>query len=328
VVDAFQPDDRSRNAWCASRADCSDAYFLRLDAGKSAVLGSSFLGGRSHDFGAGIALHGDDAWLVGTTWSTDFPVTSGSPQAAAPGGDCGFYRDSLEFDPCTDAFVSRVGMAKPPPVPSPSPSPTASPSPAATATATATPAPTATPIPPTPIPPTPTTAPTSTPQPSFAVTGEFGRVYEGNATVRAGLGLPSADAAPVSAATLQFEHGLMYWRGDTRTIYVLFADQPGVWYSFADAWTEGSPAGGGAGPQAGQYIPKRGFGKVWRERAEVQQRLGYAVTPEEFGYTGPLQQFENGVMLSLQSQGQGGQGRWVYALYADGTYERYPAEVR
>ena len=54
---------------------------------------------------------------------------------------------------------------------------------------------------------------------------------------------------------------------------------PRPWYSFADSWAEGMDAGGGAGP-AGQFAPKRGFGKVWREQPDVQKRLGYALSEE------------------------------------------------
>jgi outer membrane protein assembly factor BamB len=150
VVDAFQPDDRSLGPWCASRADCSDAYFAVLDPGKSAVLGSSLLGGRSQDEGEAIALDGEDAWVAGTTWSTDLATTRGAAQPVAPGGNCDFYRDWLEFKPCMDAFVARIGPGKPPapqPSPSPSPGPSPSPSPGPSPTPTPTPSPTATPTP-------------------------------------------------------------------------------------------------------------------------------------------------------------------------------------
>ena len=133
MVDAFQPADRSQGEWCASRADCSDVFVATLDAAKARVVGSSFLGGRSHDTGAAVALHGDDAWIAGTTWSTDLPTTAGVPQRTAPGGNCGFYRRSLEFRPCMDAFVARVGPGKPAaPTPTPTPAPTVTPAPAVT----------------------------------------------------------------------------------------------------------------------------------------------------------------------------------------------------
>jgi hypothetical protein len=120
---AFQPEPRSEGDWCASRSDCGDAFFVKLDPAKSRVEGSSYLGGRSHDIGEAIALAGEDAWIAGVTWSVDLPTTEGSPQAVAPGGQCDFFRDWLEFTPCKDAFVSRIGPGSPPPPPPPVPPP-------------------------------------------------------------------------------------------------------------------------------------------------------------------------------------------------------------
>ena len=61
--------------------------------------------------------------MSGYTHSTDLPTTAGSPQAAAPGGDCGFFRDWLEFAPCSDGFLSRIGPQPPPAAPGQSPTP-------------------------------------------------------------------------------------------------------------------------------------------------------------------------------------------------------------
>ena len=112
LAGAFQSQLRNHADFCASRSDCSDAYVLRLNADKSQVGYASYLGGRSYDAGHGIALAGDDAWVSGFTHSTDMPTTAGP--TSAPGGDCGFIRQRLEFRPCTDAFVARVGPQAPP----------------------------------------------------------------------------------------------------------------------------------------------------------------------------------------------------------------------
>jgi hypothetical protein len=174
----------------------------------------------------------------------------------------------------------------------------------------------------TPVPSTPTAPATATPKLPYPVAGGFGTLYASSPTVRARLGLPAAAAAPIPAAAQQFERGLMYWRGDTRTIYVLFFEQPGVWFGFTDTWAEGSPPGGGAGPLAGQYIPKRGFGKVWRDNPDFATRLGYALTADEQSFPGGMaQSFDNGVMLTSP-------GRWIYVLYANGTYDRYADESK
>ncbi len=223
------------------------------------------------------------------------------------------------------------------PEPTPEPLPTATPEPLPTATPEL-PAPTATPLPPTaapptptlpaptatPVPPTPTATPlppTATPTPTlpYPVVRGFGALYNTSPDVRARLGLPTAGEGQVRGAVQAFERGLMYWRGDTLQIYVLFFDQSGTWLSVNDDWVEGMPVGGGAGPAAGQYYPQRGFGKVWRERNDVQQRLGYAVTPNESGLTLVVQPFEGGRMLWSRTA----EGQFIYVLYANGTFERY-----
>jgi hypothetical protein len=128
LLGAFQRELRNQGDFCASRSDCSDAYVMRLSADKARVEYSSFLGGRSYDAGEGIALAGGDAWVSGFTHSADLPTTPGAPRASAPGGDCGFFRVFLEFKPCADAFVSRVGPQSPP-APPPNPTTGQSPSP-------------------------------------------------------------------------------------------------------------------------------------------------------------------------------------------------------
>jgi hypothetical protein len=148
------------------------------------------------------------------------------------------------------------------------------------------------------------------------VPGGFGLLYGSSPVVRDRLGLPTAGAAQVQASTLEFERGLMYRRADTKTIYVLFYEQPGVWFSFTDTWADGQPVGGGTGPADGEYLPKRGFGVVWSGNPDFAKRLGYALTPDEQTFTGVAQPFENGTMLWSQ-------GRWIFVLYTDGTFERY-----
>jgi hypothetical protein len=79
-------------------------------------------------------------------------------------------------------------------------------------------------------------------------------------------------------------------------IYVL--TQTGVQLSsYPLTWHEGDPNGDlTAGARPGTYIPRRGFGKVWRENPIVQQALGYA-TADERSYTGKAQFFERGILI-------------------------------
>ncbi|HEY8293283.1 MAG TPA: hypothetical protein VIG44_12380, partial [Thermomicrobiales bacterium] len=93
-----------------------------------------------------------------------------------------------------------------------------------------------------------------------------------------------------------FETGYMFYMKSSRVIYVL--SKTGVQLSaYTDTWNEGDPNGDltpGAHPNT--YVPKRGFGKIWRENGVVQQALGYA-TADEQPYTGKVQFFDRGLLI-------------------------------
>jgi uncharacterized protein YkwD len=99
------------------------------------------------------------------------------------------------------------------------------------------------------------------------------------------------DAALLSTAAEQpFEQGIMFWVEESALIYVLFADeQQPQWQVFVDEWQEGDPIDDpGLDPPPGLYQPQRGFGLVWREQAQVRERLGWALSPET-GYETAVQ---------------------------------------
>lgn len=95
--------------------------------------------------------------------------------------------------------------------------------------------------------------------------------------------------APVETAAAEqpFEGGLMIWLEAADAITVFFPD--GQWQRFADTWTaaeaESDPS---LSPPAGLFQPIRGFGKVWREHPQLQERLGWA-TSVELGYSSEVQ---------------------------------------
>lgn len=63
------------------------AFVAELNPSGTALVYSTFLGGNSGEFAYGIALDGNgDAYVTGTTYSTDFPTTSGAYQTADPTG--------------------------------------------------------------------------------------------------------------------------------------------------------------------------------------------------------------------------------------------------
>ena len=122
LVDAFQTTIVDSHAWCAARADCSDAFLVRLDRAKTRVEYGTLHGGLSEDMARGVTLADGDAWIAGLTHSPNLATTAGAPHPNWAGGNCSFLRDSLEFDSCSDAFIARIDEARPPPPPPPPPS--------------------------------------------------------------------------------------------------------------------------------------------------------------------------------------------------------------
>ena len=103
---------------------------------------------------------------------------------------------------------------------------------------------------------------------------------------------PSGPALSQSMAVQHFEHGLMVWFGDNRSILALIDDGAGGYVTLFgntdDTWKEGDPVDDPAlMPPAGLRQPVRGFGKVWREN-NLRARLGWA-TDSEQGYPGASQ---------------------------------------
>ena len=155
------------------------------------------------------------------------------------------------------------------------------------------------------------------------------------ATRSADLGCPTEVASPIESVEQFFELGVMLWRSDTRTIYVLSSqggtafyatdrapgfeqvkadqDDP-AWRSFPDAFAEGqSEAAGLWPPDERLQEPVRGFGKVWREQlGGPSARLGWATTYERRVWSA-VQSFERGLVIRTDT------GR-VYVLRSNGTW--------
>ncbi len=92
----FPATPNANQQWCYS---CYwgwyDAFVTRLDPSGSALVYSTFLGGDNYDVGRGIALDNvGNAYVIGSTWSTNFPHTLGAFQTTNGGRD--------------DAFVSKL----------------------------------------------------------------------------------------------------------------------------------------------------------------------------------------------------------------------------
>jgi hypothetical protein len=105
--DAFQPQFAGGLGPAGSG---SDAFFTKLNPAGSALLYSTYLGGRNNDSGNGIALDSaGNAYIAGSTNSTNFPTTPGAFQPNSGGG-------GFQFPPW-DAFVAKFFDNTPPPPP-------------------------------------------------------------------------------------------------------------------------------------------------------------------------------------------------------------------
>lgn len=101
---------------------------------------------------------------------------------------------------------------------------------------------------------------------------------------------PGAAAYAPAALEQRFERGRMLWLQTDGLILVLFGDGTTTangndWWAQPDTWTVADPE---TDPRfvapEGRWVPRRGFGKVWVENAEVRDGLGWAVAPE-VGFT-------------------------------------------
>jgi hypothetical protein len=87
---------------CASNE--GDAFVSKLNVSGSALVYSTYLGGSSTDYGNGIAVDSaGNAYVVGTTQSTDFPTTSGAFQTTCGGNACA--------EGWADAFVTKLNVS-------------------------------------------------------------------------------------------------------------------------------------------------------------------------------------------------------------------------
>jgi hypothetical protein len=83
--------------------NCSpNAFVTKFNPTGSGLAYSTFLGGTDIDWGMGIAVDSlGSAYVTGTTYSSDFPTTSGGFQTTCGGGG-----DSISN--CGDAFVTKI----------------------------------------------------------------------------------------------------------------------------------------------------------------------------------------------------------------------------
>ena len=89
-----------------------DAFVSKISADGSTLVYSTFLGGSSQDVGNGIAVDTfGNAYVAGTTFSADFPVTAGSFDTLCGGdGRCGSTWN-VEGLTVPNAFITKINIA-------------------------------------------------------------------------------------------------------------------------------------------------------------------------------------------------------------------------
>ncbi|MGI5837504.1 MAG: zf-HC2 domain-containing protein [Chloroflexota bacterium] len=176
-------------------------------------------------------------------------------------------------------------------------------SPTATATVTSTPSAIASSPSPTAAPISPTAG--GTPE-AIEPAYRFGLLLHDRPDIAGKLGKALEPESGVQMVIQPFEGGLLLWRGDRKEILALLNN--GGWNSYPDTFdgqeTEELPPG----------EPVRGFGKLWRENAELRSALGATTAPEQ-PIEGVFQPFEQGTIVWTAD-------RSIYLLYADGVWER------
>jgi len=142
----------------------------------------------------------------------------------------------------------------------------------------------------------------------------FGRVWSTYSSVRTKLGCPLTEETSVAAAEEIFVGGYMFWLSSGPTVYALYNN--GTWQAYPDTWASPQPESDpGIVPPWGYYQPVRGFGKVWRENANVRAGLSWA-TEQERSLDVSWQDFQGGHMLWSNRLG-------IFMLYNDGTWRHY-----
>lgn len=98
---------------------------------------------------------------------------------------------------------------------------------------------------------------------------------------------PTETRQTIYIAQQSFERGIAFWIQSRRIFWVLVVTDPsnpnvGEWRIYPDTFQEGvdqeDPSIVAPGEQ--QFVPQRGFGKIWRNVPGLRDALGWALTPE------------------------------------------------
>jgi hypothetical protein len=126
---------------------------------------------------------------------------------------------------------------------------------------------------------------------------------------------PTAVVGQIYVAEQTFQNGRMYWLQPIDQIWVATTDKDGkqVWLAFENTFVDGQPEINPTLTPPAQFLqPIRGFGKLWRENAEVQALVGWA-EKTEIGYV-TRYEYRAGGSVSPQNEYVPGKGRHVITL--------------
>lgn len=118
----------------------------------------------------------------------------------------------------------------------------------------------------------------------FTLTTDTGIWQALTVNIRCAIADPLTAECPISQTTVDaayqpFENGLMLWRADSDTIYVLYTPTR-RFETYPDTWVEGQANPVTDAPPAGYSKPERGFGWVWGSNPAVRAGLGWALAQE------------------------------------------------
>lgn len=132
---------------------------------------------------------------------------------------------------------------------------------------------------------------------------------------------PTPTVGQVQVAEQPFENGRMFWVQPLGQIWVMVLDGEGfgTWSIYEDTFADGEPETDPTfvPPDDTVFQPSRGFGKLWRENADIREALGWAVTPMEFGYISRYEYHPGGVVLADNTYQAGPGYHILFSLYEE-----------
>lgn len=134
-------------------------------------------------------------------------------------------------------------------------------------------------------------------------------IWQGNRAVSRALGCPIQESFGFFGKIQLFETGAMYSQPDIRAVWAILPTLGVGKYHYVEAPPPlMTPIQG----RAGRVAPSGDFGSVWAMVAELPERMGLGITPEQDVALG-IQRFDGGTFLLDVTSGQ------AFALVVDGT---------